>query len=347
MKQILLSAGLLISFYTGFSQIGGNVVESNPNYESKPVNLALNPSSSYNYSNQLEASVMMNVKATGYVAIFSLSQHGKSIEEAETAMRQRTEFFTRFLKQNGIADALVFIDPVSMLPTYETELQEKKYSKTFNELPAGFEIKKNVHISFKEQSAINDLISMAAKAEIYDMVKVEYSLEDLEAVYAQLRNEAMNILLSKKMNMEKAGIFSRFVSIGEKQGSAYPAERYLQYTAAKTGMPAQFIQYRDKKPTTITYNYAEKNRTLFYDKVPDKQFDKVINPVVNEPMVQVYISIKGQFQIYDPEKDAEDKAYNKKVKDLQLKLLELDVEAKKKDIELKGKNTVQTRIEKK
>ncbi len=347
MKQILLSVGLLISFLNCFSQIAGNVIESNPNYQSRQVELALNPAYNYNYSNQLEASVMMNVKATGYVAIFSLSQNGKTVDEAETAMRQRTDFFTQFLKQNGVADAQIFIDPISMLPTYETELQEKKYSKTFNEVPTGFEIKKNVHISFKEQSAINALVSMAAKAEIYDMVKVEYSVDDLESVYSNLRNEALNILVSKKMNMERAGIYSRFVNIGEKQGSAYPAERYIQFAAAKTGMSPQFIQYKEKKPTTVTYNYAEKNRTLFYDKVSDKQFDKVINPVVNEPMVQVYVSLKGQFQIYDPEKEADDKVYNKKVKDLQLKLLELDVESKKKDIELKGKIVLQAKAERK
>jgi len=347
MKQILLSVGLLISFLNCFSQIAGNVIESNPNYQSRQVELALNPAYNYNYSNQLEASVMMNVKATGYVAIFSLSQNGKTVDEAETAMRQRTDFFTQFLKQNGVADAQIFIDPISMLPTYETELQEKKYSKTFNEVPTGFEIKKNVHISFKEQSAINALVSMAAKAEIYDMVKVEYSVDDLESVYSNLRNEALNILVSKKMNMERAGIYSRFVNIGEKQGSAYPAERYIQFTAAKTGMSPQFIQYKEKKPTTVTYNYAEKNRTLFYDKVSDKQFVKVINPVVNEPMVQVYVSLKGQFQIYDPEKEADDMVYNKKVKDLQLKLLELDVESKKKDIELKGKIVLQAKAERK
>jgi hypothetical protein len=218
------------------------------------------------------------------------------------------------------------------------EVTEKKYSKTYNEVPTGFEMKKNIHVSFKNQSDINEIITVAAKAEVYDLVKVEYSVDDLEGALALIRNEALKIILAKKNLLEQAGIFTRFVNLAEKNGSAYPAERYEQYMAQKTAMPATYSSYNDKKPTKTTYNYAEKNKTIYYDKVSDKQFDKVINPVVNEPMVQIYLSIKGQYQVYDEQKEAEDKAYNKKVREIQLKLLELDVDAKKKDIDLKGRN---------
>ncbi|HMT97677.1 MAG TPA: SIMPL domain-containing protein, partial [Ferruginibacter sp.] len=349
-KLFLLPVTLVFSFFNlayaqgagnAVVEASGNILYNNPGgYVQKPVNLNPDQVYSYSYGTQLEASVMINVKASGYVAIFSLTQTGKTIEEVEAAMTNRTEFFKKLMLHSNTGAMQVFIDPITMVPTYEMEVTQKKYSKTFNEVPTGFEMKKNVHVTFKNQSDINDIITAAAKAEVYDLVKVEYSVDDLEGALATIRNEALKILLSKKAMLEQAGIFTRFVNLAEKNGSAYPAERYEQYIAQKTSIPAIYSNYDDKKPVKTTYNYVDKNKTIYYDKVSDKQFDKVINPVVNEPMVQIYLSIKGQYQVYDEQKDAEEKAYNKRLKEIQLKLLELDVDAKKKDIDLKGRSPI-------
>ena len=313
----------------------GNNIYNNPNYGPAPVDLSITPYSS-SFSQLMEANVMINVKATSFVATFSLTQFAKTVEEAEAAMKSRTELFRNMLTQTNSGAQYVFVDPVSMVPTYEMELTEKKLSKTYNEVPSGFEIKKNVQITFREQNQINDIISIAAKAEVYDLVKVDYNVEDKDAILEQLRNEALRILMDKKRVMEQAGIFTRFTNVGEKQGSAFPSERYVQYTAYKASTaPYQLVNYKKGQPAqTVQYNYADKQKTVYYEKVIDKQFDKVINPVVFEPMVQVYFSLKGQFVIYDPEKEKADKAYNDKVREYQLKEMELNLDLKRKQLDL-------------
>lgn len=343
MKKLFIYLYFSFASIISFAQIAGNAVVSsagnsiynNPNYGPAPVDLNITPYGS-SFSQLLEANVMINVKATSFVATFSLTQFAKTVEEAETAMKSRTELFRNMLGQTNSGAQYVFVDPVSMVPTYEMELTEKKLSKTYNEVPSGFEIKKNVHITFKEQNQINDIISIAAKAEVYDLVKVDYNVEDKDALLDQLRNEALRILMDKKKVMEQAGIYTRFTNVGEKQGSAFPSERYSQYTAFKASTaPYQLVNYKKGQPAqTVQYNYAEKQKTVYYEKVTDKQFDKVINPVVYEPMVQVYFSLKGQFVIYDPEKEKADKSYNDKVKEYQLKEMELNLEAKRKQLNL-------------
>jgi hypothetical protein len=72
-------------------------------------------------------------------------------------------------------------------------------------------------------------------------------------------------------------------------------------------------------------------------KVSDKQFDKVINPVVGEPQVQVYLSMKASYSLYNPDTEKEQLAYDAKLKELKLREMELNLEEKKKDIELKEK----------
>jgi len=334
MKKLIFFPSLFIAalFVSNQSsaQAAGNSVFTNPAYHSAPVNLSINNYGS-DFSSLLEANVMINVKPAAYVAIFSLTQNGRTIEEVEAAMRNRTEIFKTMLKEFSGSDRDIFIDPVSMVPTYETEITEKKLSKTFNEVPVGFEMKKNVHILFHEQREINDIISIAAKAEVYDLVKVDYDIENKDAILQQLRTEAFRILVNKKAVMENSGLHARFTNVGEMQGSASPAERYVQYYAYKTGTAPYYVANykKDKAVQTVQYNYAEKQKAVYYDMVSDKQFDKVINPVVGEPMVQVYFSLKAQYVIYDPEAEKAEKVYNDKIKQLQLAEMEANIEVKR------------------
>ena len=344
MKKLFFSslafAALLSNANSAKAQMAGNAVVTentvyNSGYQTKPVDLNINNYSS-NFSSMLEANVMVNVKAVSYTAIFSLTQAGKSVEEAEAAMRTRTQILEGMLKQQNSGILSIFIDPVSMIPTYETEVTEKKLSRTFNEVPTGFEMKKNIHITFKEQNQINEIIAIAAKAEVYDFVKVDYNIEGKDAVLEQLRNEALRILMNKKAAMENAGIHVRLTNVGEMQGSAFPAERYAQYLAYKTGTAPYYAvannsNKKNQPVVAVQYNYADKQKTSYYDKVSDKQFDKVINPVVSEPMVQIYLSMKAQFAIYIPEQEAKDKIYNERLRAIELRDLEQNVELKRID----------------
>lgn len=349
---ILLTCSIFaiaISFKTS-AQIGGNavyerVLNGRGGSATTPVELNVIPSSSYSFGNMLEGNVLMNVRASAFTAIFSLTQHGKTIEEAEAAMKNRTEIFKQHLSAAHVDDQQVFIDPVSLVPTYETEVINKKLSKTYNEVPTGFEMKKNVHITFHKQAEINEIITAAARAEVYDLVKVEYAIDNMDELINKMRQDALNILLIKKEAMEKLGIYARYTRVGERTGSAFPFERYAQYTAFKTGVaPAYVAQYTKNTPTQqVVYNYADKNKTIYYDKVSEKQFDRVINPVVDEPMVQLYVSVKAEYQVYDPEQEKRNKedvrkrtAWSDEEMELKLKERKLDLENKYPDTKEKN-----------
>jgi hypothetical protein len=343
-KLTLLICGILsmaVSINT-HGQAAGNavynqVLNGKPGGGQIPVDLNVIPISSYSFGNMLEANVLMNVRATAFTAIFSLTQNAKTVEEAEGMMKNRTEIFKQQMTAAQIQESQIFIDPVSLVPTYETEIINKKLSKTLNEVATGFEMKKNIHITFYKHGQINDIVTAAARAEVYDLVKVEYAIENMDELVNKMRQDALQILLIKKGAMEKLGIFARYTRMGEKVGSAYPFERYNQYTAFKTGTAPGFIAQHAKNQTVqqVVYNYAEKNKTIYYDKVSEKQFDRVVNPVVDEPMVQLYVSVKAEYQVYDPEQEKEGKEAVKKQKawddaemDFKLKERKLDIDHK-------------------
>lgn len=341
--SILFCGVLLLSVYTKtFGQAAGNavynqVLNGKPGGLHNPVDLNVIPISSYSFGNMLEANVLMNVRATAFTAIFSLTQNGKTIEEAEAAMKARTEIFKQQLTAAQIQESQIFIDPVSLVPTYETEVVNKKLSKTYNEVATGFEMKKNIHITFYKHGQVNDIVTAAARAEVYDLVKVEYAIENMDELVNKMRQDALQILLIKKGAMEKLGIFARYTRVGEKVGSAFPFERYNQYTAFKTGAAPGFIaQHAKHQPAQqVVYNYAEKNKTIYYEKVSEKQFDRVINPVVDEPMVQLYVSVKAEYTIYDPEQEKENKEAAKKQRAFNDAEMDFKLEERKLDIQNK------------
>lgn len=331
-----------------FGQAAGNavyerVLSGRGGNASNPVDLNVTALSSYSFGNMLEGNVLMNVRATAFTAIFSLTQHGKTIEEAEASMKNRTEIFKQHMNAAHIDDSQIFVDPVSLVPTYETEVINKKLSKTFNEIPTGFEMKKSVHVTFHKQGQINDIVTAAARAEVYDFVKMEYAVENMDELINQMRQDALQILLIKKDAMQKLGIYARYTRMGERVGSAFPFERYAQYTAFKTGAAPGFIAQHTKnpQPQQAIYNYADKNKTIYYDKVSEKQFDRVINPVVDEPMVQLYVSIKAEYQVYDPEQEKLNKDDTRKRMQWNDDEMELKLKERKLDLENKYPKTTE------
>jgi len=268
-----------------------NFVPYNP---PRGVNLTTN--SSGNGYTPIKADVLMNVQATSYVAVLSITQAGENVLQTDSLMDVRLNNVFNELNKAGIPIENTHVDFISMLPTYEFEMYEKRYSKTMNEVPTGFEMKKNIHVRFAEHDRINDLITAAAKAEIYDLVKIDYNVGDMNLIYDQLRIKAEEIIRKKSESYARMGFTLEAQNYTNTQGSAYPMERYVKYLAANTGVPKS-IAKKSSKDKPVEYNYADKNTTIYYEKVPANQFDLVINADMVEPTVQFYYSLNINYRI--------------------------------------------------
>jgi ketosteroid isomerase-like protein len=111
--------------------------------------------------------------ADSYLAIFTFTQLGQSAEEADSHDERLRKSSARVAK-SGVKEKDVFTDMLSFVPVYEIETTRKFFSKTYQEVPAGFEIQKNIHIKFTDARMLDKLVTAAAKEEIYDLVKVDF-----------------------------------------------------------------------------------------------------------------------------------------------------------------------------
>jgi hypothetical protein len=146
-----------------------------------------------------------------------------------------------------------------------------------------------VHISFRRADQLDEILMEAAHYEIYDLVKVDYIVENTEEVYDSLRDAAVRIVGKKVKDMEKLGLkfAGMYQTVSEGTGSSFPIERYTSYAAYSTSS----LREVKKGPGTTVVQEARKPVTAYYNRVAYNGYDIVLNPNVLEPAVQFTYSL--------------------------------------------------------
>ncbi len=282
MKNILCLASVL-AFQLSFAQFSGNINYQNQvRYAENNININLPTPNNI----VINIKGMANVTADKYVAIFSLTQVAETSEEVNSLMDKRLNSSITEIKINkGIE---TYIDMVSFVPVYQYAVEKKIFSKkTYNEVPTGFELKKNLHVKFSDPSQLNELIKILAKNEIYDLVRVDYFANNLELIKKELANKA-KIALQEKVKSYESLLGETFANsektINEGFQIKLPTEMYKSYEAHNSSTLAL--------SRLANINQANKSTTLYYQPVLDKEFDFVINPTILEPVIQVMYEVK-------------------------------------------------------
>jgi uncharacterized protein YggE len=278
------------------AQQGGNVVysrgnraEANRRLVREPVSLGA-ISLPDNSGMIIPAHVQINVRADEYVAVFGLSQEGRTIQDCNQKLNAQIENFNAELKNIG-AKVAVDVDHTTQTRTYDYQLA----SNVATESATGFMVKRTVSIHYREKDLIAKLTAVAAKSGVYDLIKVDYLVNDAAAVRNKLLEEAVRIIKEKTGrydNLLGLKFRSQFQIAQEKYDTIFPTEAYDSYTAFESGGVSESVtndQYRVKE--------ARKSETFFFNAQNPGDFDYIINPVVTEPVAQfsIYLQLKYLF----------------------------------------------------
>jgi uncharacterized protein YggE len=296
MKKSIILFKLLVTAVTCWSQVSGN---ENYNQIHAVNNLAKADDSDNEIS--LAISGLFNVKADAFVAFFNVTQVGKTAESTDSTMVQRIRKFKLFLQKAGLDSSGVTTDMISFVPKYDFKIITKIFSKTYNEVPDGFELQKNVIILYKNPEDINTIVTAAANAEIYDLVKVDYFLTDLKKQYDQLRIKSLEAFKEKVKTYELIGfrLDTMKKSFDEDYGTNLPHNRYSQFQAV--ARPSINALNKDITGPSAKVRSADHTNSRYYNAIAYDEYDVVLNPIVNEPVVQLTYQIKVKY--YDSKSD--------------------------------------------
>ena len=239
----------------------------------------------------IEASVLMNLKAAEYVAVFGVMRECVAAPECNQKMDATINQFAGELKQLGIGSEDIFVDFAAQNKIYGFQVA----GNIAKEKLVGFELKKNVSVHYKNKSLLDKLVIAASKANIFDLIKVDYIVTDTSSAYARLMEEAARVIKQKAVEYEKLlgiRLLPPAQVYAAKPGAYFPTEMYDSYTAYES---EDISDNNDRQKYAV--QGARKSRTFFFNALDADGFDQVINPVVIEPVVQFTLYLKVRYEI--------------------------------------------------
>jgi len=265
----------------GNAQVYGPQQSTNPRRN-------VNPSSSIT----IDVHALYNAKATSYTAIFNISQIGPTAEETHNLVNERIDNVRKTLLAEGIKKEDIAIDVISFVPVYEIEVQKKLFSTKYNEVPKGFELQQNIHIQFKKTQQFEKILAACAANEIYNLVKVDYFIENIRKVYKELQKSLLSLIKEEKEYYKLLGFdLSNYNAVmADDKYCYFPKDFYKSYQAFNS---VSFEALKKKKGVTK----AKKQTSYYYQPISTENYDIVLNAAILEPVVQVGMQIK---LVYSP-----------------------------------------------
>jgi len=230
---------------------------------------------------------MYNASADSYLAIFTSTQVGETQKEANDLLKSKIDSIRQGVQKRS-SDVEMFVDMISFIPLYETMAEKKIFSKkTYNEIPIGFELKKNLHFKYSDPKVLEYLVTICAENEIYDLVRVDYFIEDIDKKKDKMIMKAEGMLKQKiyrygQLTNEDYKDKDRVMTEGFLVH--LPHEQYQSYTAFSSN--AMYVRQSG------TVNTAPKSTSQFYMPKFNKDYDFVLNPALLEPVVQIEYEVK-------------------------------------------------------
>lgn len=250
------------------------------------------PQPQFNDQFHFNMKTLYNVTPTSYMAVFHLFQIDKTVQAANGKIQARTDSVKADLEALGFDPADIYLDIISFLPIYELEKEHKVFSKqNYMEVPAGFEIKKNLHVRYTDKNMLDVIVASCARHEIFDFVKVEVFVDDLDKVKQDLRAKTIQLLKNNVDFQTTLGVELNNVEIRTSESFQViePDDMYLGYESEST-IDMSMLRRRDE------VKKYRKNTTIFYEPLSYTDFDLVVNPKIMEPVVQVVLNVKATYR---------------------------------------------------
>jgi len=235
----------------------------------------------------IDLKALQNVKASSYTAIFNLSQIGETAEETNSLINERISNVKSELNAAGILNKDIVIDVISFVPVYDIEVEKKIFSTKYNEVPKGFELQQNIHIQFTKTEQFESILAACAKNEIYNLVKVDYFIENIAQVYKNLQKELLALISEKKEYYKLLGfdLADYNIAMDDDKYCYFPKDFYKSYQAFNS---ISFEAIKKKKGVTS----VKKQTSYYYQPLSYENYDVVINPAILDPVIQVGMNIK-------------------------------------------------------
>ncbi len=238
----------------------------------------------------VDASILMNVPADEFVATFGLAAEAATVAECQTKMDATVASFRTALAPLNIKPEAIFVDFAAQTKVYGYKI-EGSLAKQYQ---TGFELKKTIAIRYRDKLLIDRLVVAASQAQVFDLIKVDYVVTDPAPIQDRLAEAAAAAIKTKTARYERLlGIKLRAVPqiYAERSSTYFPTAMYDSYN------PSESDSIQPMSLSSFTVENVRRSRTFFFNPLDADGFDRVIDPVILEPIVQFTYYLKLKYEI--------------------------------------------------
>ena len=272
----------------GQLQQGKDVTRRQPNYPAAGSDSVVSdqPNLFVTQFQFVDAKILTSLETKGYIAVFGLVQQADKVSDANKKLDDQISAFLRSIAPLGIRPEDTYVDFVTQERVYDYAVK----SGTAREKLSGFQLKENLMIRYKDHSLLDKIVPLAAQVGIFDLIKVDYITEDLNAVRARMTEESQKIIHEKVEAYGKLGIKLTPVSVAMESFDTFqPAEAYNSYHAFETGSADDNFRVVEQR----------KNSTLYFEALSAGKFDTVLTPIDLQPRVQATYFLRIKYFVSD------------------------------------------------
>jgi uncharacterized protein YggE len=292
MKKLIFTTLVLIAFAAGSQgqEAGNRIYDRSQRRPDNPsTGVVLNTENKDLVPVQyIEAYVLLNAPPDEFVAVFGVAQEGAEPLQSNAKVNTLIDNFIAAAGRLGVKREDIYVDFITQNRIYNFVPET---SGTIREKLIGFETKKTIAVRYRDRALLEKLLSAAAQASIFDLIKVDYIIKDLAPVRTRLLGQASEIIRQKEDNYNRLLNLKlkRMAVALEKYETSYPGELYRSYTAFESGD----VDLSDSSSSRVIRQ--RKSASAFLDPLDSSMFDAVINPLGVEPTIQCTLYLKVRY----------------------------------------------------
>jgi uncharacterized protein YggE len=240
----------------------------------------------------IDAHVLVNAPPDEFIAVFGAAQEAPTAAESNQKVNAQIEQFLNAATKLGVVRSDTFVDFITQNRVYSFS---PPADGAIRETLSGFETKKNIAIKYKDRAQLEKLLAAAAQASIFDLIKVDYVINDMGKIRSRLFEEAVRVVKQKEETYSRSlgMVIKRNALVMETYGTYYPSELYQTYAAFESGAVDPY--YGSGSGARVIRE--RKSSTSYLEPLDRSAFDAVLNSATIEPMVQCTLHMKVSYGV--------------------------------------------------
>ncbi|MDB4766416.1 SIMPL domain-containing protein [bacterium] len=240
---------------------------------------------------EIEGKAVLSVEPTSIRIVLALTSEAVSSAECKTKIQKQIAALREQWKEAGMKEEDIVEDFISLLPSYEFQVETLKEKEVMMEKKVGYLMQSNVHLAVKDDKEAMKMLDVAFANNVTDIIGFDYWSKDLDQKKKETRALAVEAA-KEKASVLLGDFFEKkppIINVREKTDVRYPASMYESFTNSSSG---QYQTNYSSKRNLPVIKLARPQNTYYRGNLPsvDVQADTM-------PM-QAEISIVSTVRIY-------------------------------------------------